>query len=170
MEQPCIFTDYSNKCYLQIADTLFDQNKAGSSVVYVAQDGFSQGNNIQVQLSTSTFTNNIASSLYLLACDITLSGDVLFKDNTAENGAAMYLDQGTTVAIRNEATVQFISNTATLNGGAIYVDFLCGNIIDSNPNTFLFNNTMNFSAIYVNNSAIIAGHSLYFSIPRFFVQ
>ena len=161
-----IYTDYSNKCYLQIADIMFDHNIAGNSVVYIAQDGFSLDNNIQVQLSTSSFTNNIASSLYLLACDITLSGVLFFENNTAENGAAMYLDQGTTVAVHNEATVQFISNTATLNGGAIYVDFLCGNIIDGDAaNTFLYNNTMNF--MFTNNSATIgAGNSLYFNLPR----
>ena len=165
-----IYTDHSNECYLQITDTTFDQNIAGNSVVYIAQDGFSQGNNIQVQLTTSAFTNNVASSLYLLACDITLSGVLLFENNTAENGAAMYLDQGTTIGIHNETTVWFISNTATINGGAIYVDFLCGNVIDGNTNTFLYNKTMNFSTIYVfiNNSAAIgAGNSLYFSIPRF---
>ena len=97
-----------------------------------------------------------------------LSGVVLFKNNTAENGGAIYLDQGSTVTIGNGAIVQFISNTATLNGGAIYVDFLCSNLEDD-TNTFSFETTMNFSAIciFINNSATIAGHSLYFTIPRF---
>ena len=76
-------------------------------------------------VSTSNFTNNIGSSMYLSACDMKLSGNVLFKNNTAENGGALYLNQETTVTIDDEANVQFTGNTATLNGGAIYVDFLC---------------------------------------------
>ena len=165
-----IYTGYSNKCHLQIADTLFDRNIAGNSVVYIAQDGFSRDNNMLVQLNTSTFKNNVASSLYLSACDMHLSGILLFKNNIAENGGAMYLNQGTTVTIDDGATVQFIANTATLNGGAIYVDFLCGNIINGNTNTFSDHKVMNFSTMYIfiNNSATIAaGNSLYFSIPRF---
>ena len=157
---------------MQMVDTKFDQNIAGNSVVYITQDDFSQGNNnnIRVQVNTSSFTSNVASSLYLSACDMHLSGDVLFQNNTGENGGAMYLNQGTTVTVDNEANIQFIANTATLNGGAIYVDFLCGNIIDGNTNTFFYNKTTNFSTIYmfINNSATIAaGNSLYFSIPRF---
>ena len=165
-----VLTNYSNDGYLQMVDTTFDQNIAGNGVVYIAQDGFSWGNNIHVRLNTSTFTNNVGSSMYLSACDMHLSGNLLFKNNRGENGGAIYLNQRTTVTVDNEATIQFIANTATLNGGAIYVDFLCGNIIDGNTNTFFYNKTMNFSTIYIfiNNSATIAaGNSLYFSIPRF---
>ena len=76
-------------------------------------------------VNTSTFTNNVGSLMHLSACDMKLSGNVLFKNNTAENGGVMYLKQGTTITIDDEASVQFIGNTATLNGGAIYVDLLC---------------------------------------------
>ena len=147
--------------YIQIEDTSFDRNVAGgSSVVYITKESYnSQYKNIQVHLNTTKFTNNIASSMYLSACDTQLSGVVLFENNTAENGAAMYLDQGTTVTIDSEATVQFIANTATLNGGAIYVDLQCDiNTFDYTP--------LNYSAMFINNSAVISGNSLYFNLPR----
>ena len=156
---------------IQIANTSFNQNKAGSSIVYIAQEGFFLDSNKSLLVNASTFTNNVASSMYLSACDTALSGVVLFENNTAENGAAMYLNQGTTVTIDSGATVQFIGNTATLNGGAIYVDFLCSTLIYFTvDNTNIIFSTVNFSTIictFINNSAIIAGHSLYFSIPRF---
>ena len=153
---------------IQIANTSFNQNMAGSSIVYIAQESFFLDSNKILLVNSSTFTNNVASSMYLSACDMALSGVVLFENNTAENGAAMYLDQGTTVTIDSGATVQFIGNTATLNGGAIYVDFLCSTLTVDDANIIF--STVNSSAIictFINNSAIIAGYSLYFSIPRF---
>ena len=166
-----IYTVDFSSSNIEIIDTGFDQNIAGSSVVYIKQEGHStQDDNILVHLSNSTFTNNVASSMYLSACDVEMSGVSLFKNNTSENGGAMYLNQGSTVTIDNGATVQFIANTVTLNGGAIYVDFLCSNFEEDNTNTFRLQDTsMNFSAIcrFINNSATIAGNSLYFNIPRF---
>ena len=153
---------------IKIVNTHFDLNIADSSVVYITQSGFKQGNhNLKLQVNTSMFTNNVASLImYLSACEVRFSGVLLFKNNTAENGGAMYLDQGTTVTIENETIIQFIANTATLNGGAIYVDFLCDDLI-GNANTFYLDKSSNYSAIFINNSARIAGNSLYFNIPRF---
>ena len=71
---------------IQIEDTHFDQNIAGNSVVYITQKNFLQDNNIALQVSRSTFTNNAASSMYLSGCDVEFLKDVLFKNNTAENG------------------------------------------------------------------------------------
>ena len=163
-----IYTEDFDISSIEIVNTSFNRNIAGSSVVYIAQESFLLDSNKILQVNTSSFTNNVASSMYLSACDMHLSGVVLFKNNTAENGGAIYLDQGSTVTIGNGATVQFIANTATLNGGAIYVDLLCSNLEDD-TNTFSFETTMNFSAIciFINNSATIAGHSLYFTVPRF---
>ena len=79
----------------------------------------------------------------------------------------MYLNQGTTVTIDDEANIRFISNTAALNGGAIYVDLLC-NIFQQGTETFLYpTNLTNFSVTFINNLAIISGNSLYFSVNRF---
>ena len=143
---------------VQIENTNFDHNIAGSSVVYVTLEG--NGDNIDVNLSTVSFANNIASSLHVSACDICLYGFVQFKNNTAESGGAMYLSQGSTVTIGDEATVHFIANIATLNGGAIYVDSQC-----DGDCTFDIESS-NYSAVFTNNSATIVGNSLYFNIPR----
>ena len=167
-----IYTDI-NDGYIQINNTSFDQNVGASSIVYITQDGFTQDNNkIQLLVNTSSFTNNIASTMYLSTCEVTLSGVLLFMTNTAENGGAIYLNQGTTVTIENETILKFINNTATLNGGAIYVDFRCL-AYNLNSDTIIFfnhNSDDNFSkygTVFVNNSARIAGNSLYFNIPKF---
>ena len=153
--------------HVQIQDTNFNQN-IGGNVIYIpmTQSSFTL-NVIKIKLIVNnlTFTNNVGSSMYLSACDMKLSGNVLFKNNTAENGGAMYLDQRTTVTIDDEASVQFIGNAATLNGGAIYVDLLCDKF-QTDANTFLYH-TVHFSALFINNSALITGNSLYFSVNRF---
>ena len=162
-----IYSEDFGTSSVDIIDTRFDQNIASSSIVYIEQLGRdSEVNYIQVQLNSSTFTNNVANSVYLSSCDVTLSGVILFKNNTAENGGAMYINQGTRVKIRNEAIIQFIANTAMMNGGAIYVDFLCNK---DATNIFYYDNpSMKFSGVFmfINNSATFVGNSLYFNIPR----
>ena len=146
-----------NHSHIKIVDTIFDHNMAGSSIVYITQE---------LTVINSTFTNNIATSLYLLKCRLTWSGKLLFKNNTAENGGAMYLSQESSVSLDKKANVQFIANTATLNGGAIYVDLLSSSFCCS-TDTFGYHIPLNSSVMFINNSAAIAGNSLYFNIPRF---
>ena len=168
-----IYTNF-NDSNIQIRDTHFNQNSAGSSIVYIMQDGITQDKNVGtdiaiptiLQLNTSTFENNAGSSMYLSSCNMEMLGDLLFNNNTSENGGAMYLSQVNSVTINNETTIKFINNTAKLNGGAIYVDFICNNLKD-NTNTFFYNGSSNYGVLFINNSATVAGNSIYFSIPSF---
>ena len=162
-----IFVEGFNDGCLQIRNTRFDQNTGGSSVVYITQD-YGNDYNIDLKVNTSTFVNNVGSSMHLSACDVEFSGVLMFKNNTAENGGALYLNQGTTIAVGNETTIQFIANTAAQNGGAIYVDFLCDDFLNY-PNTFSYDPdpSLKYSTVFINNSAIIAGNSLYFGVPKF---
>ena len=154
---------------VQTQDTNFNQN-IGDNIVYIAKtqsDFIHNSFKTKLMVNTSTFTNNIGSSMYLSACDMKLSGNVLFKNNTAKNGGAMYLNQITTVTIDDEASVQFIGNTAILNGGAIYVYLQCNNF-QQDTHTFMHHEGLtNISVTFINSSAIISGNSLYFSVNRF---
>ena len=164
-----VYTEYFDNGSVRVEDTHFDQNMAGSSVAYIRQDGSTQHNDKSnlLQVNTSTFTNNVASSMYLSACDVEFLGKILFMNNTADNGGAMYLNQGTKVRIDDKANIQFIANTAAENGGAIYVDFLC-NSLNGNAETFYYYNASSiYGTAFINNSARIAGNSIYFSLPRF---
>ena len=152
-----------------IIDTDFYQNVAGSSVIYISQDLIQRK---MLQIGNLTFTNNTSSSMYLSGCETEILAGIVFKNNTAENGGAMYLTKGSTVTIDKNGTVHFIANKATLNGGAIYVDLVsdvASNRFTCETKTFVIiydiffsSNTINF----INNSATIAGNSLYFNIPR----
>ena len=157
---------------IQIANTIFDRNEAGFSVVYL--QGFLHPllqtfpiNFAQpVTINTLTFTHNVGSAIYLSSCDVKLKGNSLFMSNIADNGGAMYVEQETTVTVDDNATVQFIANTANLNGGAIYVNLDCSH---HTVGSYLIINTFrggSNNAMFVNNSARIAGNSLYFKVPR----
>ena len=162
----------NNNDNIQIINTVFDQNIAGYSVVYL--QGFwhplletSPINFDQpVIINTLTFTNNVGSAIYLSSCDVKLKGVSLFKNNTAYNGGAMYVEQESNVNIDSNATVKFIANTANLNGGAIYVALYCSH---HTTGSYLIINTFSGgsnNAMFVNNSAKITGNSIYFNVPR----
>ena len=125
-----LYIDTRNDHNIQIVNTTFDQNIGGSAVYLrsFVQQHNPINHNHPVIIKSSNFTNNIGSSIYLSSRDVKLSGNLLFKNNTAENGGAMYVDQETTVTIDDEATVKFIANTAKVNGGAIFVNLVCSHI------------------------------------------
>ena len=163
-----LYIDTRNDHNIQIVNTTFDQNIGGSTVYLKSfmQQPNPLKHNQPVIIKSSNFTNNIGSSIYLSSRDVKLSGNLLFKNNTAENGGAMYVDQETTVTIDDEASVKFIANTAKVNGGAIFVNLVCGHIYNG---VYKIINTFESSsnnAVFINNSAKIVDNALYFNVPR----
>ena len=166
---------------IQITNTIFEQNVGGYSVVYLKGflrhfiQNFQVNYNRPVIINSSTFTNNTGSSLYLSSCDVKLYGILLFSNNEAENGGAIYVNQETTIDIDDVVAVQFFANKAKLNGGAIYVDLVCSHHYSGDYKiivTFDSDNSRdmkNLNVTFINNSARIAGNSLYFNIPRPYV-
>ena len=45
------------------------------------------------------FASNIGTSLHVMANHLSLSGSVIFSNNSADNGAGLYIDQQTVVSI-----------------------------------------------------------------------
>ena len=116
-----------------------------------------------VSITSSNFTNNVGSALYLSGCNAQFGGYVLFANNSATRGAAIYLDQGSQIAINENSTIEFNRNVARQQGGALYIElsFGCphnGIVITSFPNTS--------NALFTDNSAGSAGNSIYFNIPQ----
>ena len=70
------------------------------------------------------------------------------------------------ITFDDNANVQFINNSAKLNGGAMYVNLV--NVdTDINPYCDVFNSTTStFNVSFTNNSAGIVGNSIYFSISQ----
>ena len=85
-----------------------------------------------------------------------------FQDNSARSGAAIYIAESSQISVDDESTVQFINNTASLRGGAMYIDltgcYNCG---------VIFANFSKYDSFtFINNSAKLSGNSMYFNIPE----
>ena len=141
----------------------FTDNIAGDSVVYVEGGTI---NNTQIVLENSRFINSTGTVLHLFMSKLIFYAYTLFENNFANNGAALYLEQGTRVHFGNEyavVIVEFINNVATQYGGAIYSNI---------PSTCSINGVMfdsvnwDLNISFVNNTAGIIGNSMYFNIHK----
>lgn len=152
-----INTGISDSPEIQISNSEFISNNAGDSIISV----FTTSSAI-ITITDTNFINNVASCMYIPGCKLILSRKVLFENNTSDNGAALYLNRGASFNISVEAFVQFSNNTVLQNGGAIYVDiiFNCDNPVFSIPMSH------NYTALFISNSAGIAGNALFFSVPK----
>ena len=143
----------------------FENNTAvdGSSIVYIAGQGESLRSDVAVSTSSSRFVNNQGGSVLRIAqLRLTFHSFTLFQNNSAVTGTAIYVEQNGFITVTDDSSVQFVNNTASLRGGAIFADLAnCYN------NGILFSNFSNFSSFtFINNTARISSNSLYFNIPK----
>ena len=136
-----------------ILNSKIHHNTADDSIVYI--NSKSEKEDMTVTVNGSNFTNNIATCIHLVQSQLVCEG-VVFANNTADNGAAVYIDEGSTVTMDGRRGIQFINNSAIEYGGAIYINLVCPIIPIS------YNNS---EVVFINNTAEISGNSLYFSVP-----
>ena len=74
-----------------------------------------------VIFANCSFYANIGTSIWSYNSNFTLSGTILFSDNTAYEGGALAFYGESVVYISNNTNVTFINNTAENVGGAIFV-------------------------------------------------
>ena len=99
--------------------------------------------------------------------DIHLNGTLFFKTNKASHGAAIRLDLSSYLFIHESTNASFVNNHASFYGGAIYshidknlptINPLCAiQVVSQNISQF------NAKLIFKNNTAILAGNSIYMS-------
>ena len=151
---------FSVRSFINISSCNIYNNIGGShSIVYVKVFTVSQ----EAFIVSSNFTNNVGPALHISLPMINFEGLIIYQDNSAESGAAVYIEDNTQVAVGEESSIIFINNSASLHGGAIYVDLPLncphhGVVFTSLPN--------NSDVLFINNSAGITGNSMYFSIPE----
>ena len=129
-------------------------NSGGKSIAYIHGGGYGDA---KVLITSSNFTNNSGSALHVSNSPVELGDHILFMNNSAGRGAAIYLEQNSPLSIGENSVLEFIGNIASQQGGAIYVDV-------SYDCDFETTNTLNVS--FTNNSAEIAGNSIYFNNPK----
>jgi len=143
----------------------FDHNTADENVIYVnVPSDYENFLSSVVHLVHSNFTNNIGNCIYLLQSILKIKGDVLFKNNNANKGAALYLNKETRVEFEDGADVYFIDNFAVQYGGAMYVNlrYSC----DENQTIFKpFPDNVKVS--FINNVGEYGSNSLYIGIFKY---
>ena len=148
---------------IELSDCNFDNNFVGKSILYVNIILKVPG---LIHLSNSRFSNNNGTVLQLVIDKLFFNGNVLFINNSAINGAAVYVEKVHAISFDDNSIIQFINNSAKLRGGAMYI-----NLVDLDTDIYpycdVFNSISNTSKVsFTNNSAGIAGNSIYFSIPQ----
>ena len=134
------------------------KNVGSKSIVYIS---VKQSVASIKSITSCNFTNNIGSALYLSSTTIDLEGNILFMNNLAESGAAMYFVESAEITIKNGSIIQFIGNIAASQGGAIFIEMSFG---CPKPIAILFTNSS--TVMFINNSAGFTGNSIYFDIPE----
>ena len=112
---------------LTISNCNFTNNKGAQSLVYIENRITEHADN--VMLYYSNFSHNQGTSIYGINQKLSLSGKLLFQNNTAKSGAGIYITDHSTVIFNRNSNVAFIQNTAVRKGGAVFV---------SNHSTVLF--------------------------------
>ena len=139
----------------------FNNNFGGDSIVYLLGPTSNYSNRIDtdVILDNSAFINNKGTALHFILTSLQFMNTVLFINNTASSGAAIYFEevQHVMADYSGNVNVSFINNSAVQKGGALYF-----NLVTDYCNVF----SDSFNVTFINNSANIAGNSIYFSIPQ----
>ena len=100
----------------KISNCNFSYNEGAKSIVYLE-------NSHGAMYYNNTFYNNQGVSIYLShKCFLSISGDILFKNNRAENGAGIYISDHSTVIFGENSNVKFINNSVDHNGSAIFMN------------------------------------------------
>ena len=76
----------------------------------------------RVTITNCHFNNNTGTALYLENSIIFTTGTLTFTQNTAYNGAAIYVNGPSVINTNNKTRIMFTNNTALHTGGAIYIN------------------------------------------------
>ena len=154
----------SNNSTVNISLCNFCNNIGGNSIASILSplpfDTPSAFSNVRI--TSSKFVNNKnGSALRVAKSFLKFYSTILFQDNFARSGAGIYVAERSQISMDDASTVKFINNTASLRGGAMYIDLV--NCYDLG---IVFMNFTRYESVsFINNSARFSGNSIYFNIP-----
>ena len=116
----CIFND-SGIQLRYIAVSISDSTFYNSHITAFGGATITLSGNVTFSSSASVTTNGGAIYLSLATIAFSAQSNVIFVNNSATYGGAIYMDYGSYLNYSSPTNVTFVNNTATLTGGAIYV-------------------------------------------------
>ena len=102
-----------------ITNCNFTINGHAKSLVYLGKTNSKHIGN--VTLYNSTFYYNQGVSIYVVNQNFHLKGKNLFQENTADNGAGLFITDHSAIIFGENSNVVFTKNSAISNGGAIFL-------------------------------------------------
>ena len=120
-----------------ITNCSFIYNEGAKSLVYIKNNA---GRNDDISFQFSQFHHNQGVSIYVVNQKLYLHGTILFWNNTADNGAGIYISDHSTVIFGRNSTVAFVQNSANYRGGAIFLISHCSIVFDQNSSAKFNNN------------------------------
>ena len=95
------------------------------------------------------FCHNHGASVYAINQNIYLNKKIIFQNNTAENGAGIYISDHSTVIFGENSNATFIKNFVNFSGGVVFLKNHSNIIFDENSvTTFNANKATYGGAIY----------------------
>ena len=128
----------ANRCVLTINNCSFTNNSHATSLVYIENKFFYYH---KIIFKNTVFCSNQGISVYVINHRIYLSGKLLFQNNTAKNGAGIYISDYSTVVFDKTLNVTFIQNSAKISGGAIFLRNHSICLFDKNSEIKFYYNT-----------------------------
>ena len=154
---------YGSVCYSSASLTIninncnFAYNGNAKSIVY-----FGGNYSTHILLNNSHFHNNQGVSFYLSdGNNLHITGEVLFENNIAEDGAGIYITAGSTVMFEKSSDTKFGNNFVNGNGAAIFLNNQSNAIFTQSSIATFNDNKDSNGTIYCESSCniIIKGNS-----------
>ena len=138
-----------------------------NSVVYYSTSNHSRYST-NLLIENCTFNSNHGTALYLVNSNLIFcKGFTVFENNTAEHGAALYMDLNSRITFDLNSEVLFSKNEAQRYGGAIFCSVSPNSDCYRNiSDTLLVLNADNGMIQFSENVASIGGDSVYFNIQQ----
>ena len=143
----CYDTEYE----IIIANCNFSYNGDAKSIIYFDSTANHRPQNLY--LNTCNFHNNEGVSVDLTRITLHISGEVLFENNAAENGAGIYISYGSTVTFDESSNAKFINNSVDHSGAAIFLTDNSSVIFEENSIVTFNDNKATNGTIHCNDSS-----------------
>ena len=145
-------TRNSSPLVLTINNCSFSYNSM-KSLVYIEGNLFKYN---KLKIFNTTFFGNQGTSVYAIKHNIYFNGEVLFQNNTAENGAGIYISDYSTVIFDKNSDITFIQNIADCNGGAIFLEIHSICLFDQNSMVTFKDNKATNGIVYSQSNSNVA--------------
>ena len=136
----------SSSLLFTISSCSFINNGHAKSLVYLGNTNSKHVDNIT--LYNSTFYYNQGISIYVVNQNLHLKGKNLFQENTANNGAGLFITDYSAVIFGEASNVVFTKNSAKSNGGAIFLKDHSDVSFDRNAKVDFKNNLAKYGTVY----------------------